>query len=235
MLNFVATNCGAAIISDQSPKASVNIMDTSTSEWFCQVAANFYHRGYAFGSTGNLSVRIGDQVWITPTGKSLSGLRPSDLACVSLEGATFNENRPSKEFPFHLAVYHRRADVRAVVHLHSTHAVALSCLEAIDSEQPVPPLTPYYLMRVAPLAVLPYFRPGSPKLAGAVAGAAIRHNSMLLRNHGLICLGSDLSEAVDRAEELEETARLYFLLRGERVRYLSPDDIAELRQTFGPK
>ena len=109
-----------------------------------------------------------------------------------------------------------------VVHLHSTHAVALSCLEAIYSEQPVPPLTPYYFMRVAPLAVLPYFRPGSPGLAGAVGDAATRHNCLLLRNHGLICLGSELSEAVDRAEELEETAHLYFLLRGERVRYLSP-------------
>ena len=235
MLNFVATNCGAAIIKHESPKASVNIMDTFTSEWFCQAAANFYDRGYAFGSTGNLSVRVEDKVWITPTGKSLSGLRPDDLACVNLEGATFNENRPSKEFPFHLAVCHSRADVRAVVHLHSTHAVALSCLEAIDSEQPVPPLTPYFFMRVAPLAVLPYFRPGSPKLAGAVAVAAVGHNCLLLRNHGLICLGSNLSEAVDRAEELEETARLYFLLRGERVRQLMPDEIAELRQAFGPK
>ncbi|HVF88330.1 MAG TPA: aldolase [Pyrinomonadaceae bacterium] len=210
-------------------------MDTLALERFCLAAANFYDRGYAFGSTGNLSVRVGDRVWITPTGKSLQGLNQGELACIDMEGATLNESRPSKEFPFHLAAYRNREDVRAIVHLHSTHAAALSCLEALDSEQPLPPLTPYFFMRVAPLVVLPYFRPGSPKLAEAVGEAAPRYNCMLLRNHGLICLGSNLNEAVDRAEELEETARLHFLLRGERVRHLTPDEIEELRQTFGSK
>ena len=210
-------------------------MDTLALEQFCQVAANFYNRGYAFGSTGNLSVRVGSNVWITPTGKSLQALSPCELACVDMEGATLNENCPSKEFPFHLAAYRSREDVRAIVHLHSTHAVALSCLEALDSMQPVPPLTPYFFMRVTPLGVLPYFRPGSPKLAEAVGEAAPMYNCMLLRNHGLICLGSDLSEAVDRAEELEETAHLHFLLRGERVRHLTPDEVAELHQAFGSK
>ena len=235
MLNFVATNRSDTIINDESLKASVDIMDTLALEQFCQVAANFYNRGYAFGSTGNLSVRVGDNVWITPTGKSLQGLNQGELACIDIGGATLNENHPSKEYPFHLAAYCNREDVRAIVHLHSTHAVALSCLEALDSEQPLPPLTPYFFMRVAPLVVLPYFRPGSPKLAKSVGRAAPRYNSMLLRNHGLICLGSNLSEAVDRAEELEETARLYFLLRGERVRHLTPDEVVELRELFGSK
>ncbi|HYY99612.1 MAG TPA: aldolase, partial [Pyrinomonadaceae bacterium] len=202
-------------------------------ETLCEVAGSFYARGYAFGSTGNVSVRDGERVWITPTGKSLKGLRPGHLACVSLDGESLNENKPSKEFPFHLAVYTRREDVRAVVHLHTLYSVALSCLDSFDAEGGLPPLTPYYFMRVAPLAVLPYFRPGSEALAAALGEAAARHNCMLLRNHGVVCAGSTLAEAVDRAEELEQTARLYFILRGERVRHLTPDEVEELKKTFG--
>jgi len=202
-------------------------------ETLCETADSFYNRGYAFGSTGNISVRVGERVWITPTGKSLKGLNPGHLACVGLDGASLNENRPSKEFPFHLAVYTRREDVCAVVHLHTLHSVALSCLDDFDAENPLPPLTPYYFMRVAPLAVLPYFRPGSSGLAEAVGEAAPRHNCMLLRNHGVVCAGGTLSEAVDRTEELEQTARLHFVLRGESVRLLTPEHVEELKRTFG--
>jgi ribulose-5-phosphate 4-epimerase/fuculose-1-phosphate aldolase len=202
-------------------------------ENLCEAAESFYGRGYAFGSTGNISVRVGARVWITPTGKSLKGLRPERLACVGLGGESLNENRPSKEFPFHLSVYERREDVRAVVHLHTTYSVALSCLDSFDPENPLPPLTPYYFMRVAPLAVLPYFRPGSEGLADAVGDAAARHNCMLLRNHGVVCAGATLSEAVDRTEELEQTARLYFILRGQHVRHLTPEEVEDLKRTFG--
>jgi ribulose-5-phosphate 4-epimerase/fuculose-1-phosphate aldolase len=198
-------------------------------ETLCEAADSFYRRGYAFGSTGNLSVRVEDQVWITPTGASLKGLAPGQLARLDLQGVSHNENRPSKEFPFHLAIYKERREAQAIVHLHSIHTVALSCLELFDPDNPIPPLTPYYFMRVAPLAVLPYFRPGSLKLAEAVERAAPSHNCMLLRNHGLICAGSSMSEAVDRAEELEQTARLYFLLRGERVRHLTQEEVEELK------
>ena len=208
-------------------------MSETLLEELCATAESLYERGYAFGSTGNVSVRAGERVWITPTGKSLKGLNPGHLALVSLDGESLNENRPSKEFPFHLAVYTRREDVRAVVHLHTLYSVALSCLDDFDEENPLPPLTPYYFMRVAPLAVLPYFRPGSAGLAEAVGEAAPRHNCMLLRNHGVVCAGSTLSEAVDRTEELEQTARLHFLLRGERVRLLTEEQVEELKRTFG--
>lgn len=208
-------------------------MSEAVLENLCEAAESFYGRGYAFGSTGNISVRDGARVWITPTGRSLKGLSPERLACVSLEGESLNENRPSKEFPFHLAVYNRRDDVRAVVHLHTTYSVALSCLDSFDPENPLPPLTPYYFMRVAPLAVLPYFHPGSEGLAVAVGDAAARHNCMLLRNHGVVCAGASLSEAVDRTEELEQTARLYFILRGQHVRHLTPEEVEDLKQTFG--
>jgi 3-dehydro-4-phosphotetronate decarboxylase len=205
-------------------------MNSLLLENLCEVAASFYRRGYAFGSTGNISVRVGGEVWITPTGESLSNLTPARLACVDIEGASRNENRPSKEFPFHLAVYRQRKEARAIVHLHSTYAVALSCLESFD---PAEPLTPYYYMRVAPLGVLPYFRPGSQALAEAVETAAHAHHCMLLRNHGLICSGSSLTEAVDRTEELEQTARLHFILRGEQVRHLTADEVEELKKAFG--
>lgn len=189
----------------------------------CEAAASFYARGYAFGSTGNLSIRCGDQIWISPTGASLRVLTPDALACIDIHGSRLNANHPSKEYPFHLAAY-RAAGARAgaIVHLHCTHAVALSCLESLDLAEPLPAFTPYYLMRVAPLTIIDYFPPGSDELAAAIGRAAASYDCFLLRNHGLVCLGKTLSEAVDRAEELEETARLYFLLRGEKVRLLDP-------------
>jgi ribulose-5-phosphate 4-epimerase/fuculose-1-phosphate aldolase len=201
----------------------------------CDAAASFHARGYAFGSTGNLSVRLGDQVWITPTGASLRHLSPAQLALIDMDGRSLNPARPSKEFPFHLGAYRAAASrhAAAIVHLHSTHAVALSCLQDLPAPDPLPVFTPYYLMRVAPLAVVPYFRPGSSELAHALEAAAAHHDSILLRNHGLVCLGRSFAEAVDRAEELEETARLHFLLRGERVRHLTPEEQADIRRVFG--
>ncbi len=210
-------------------------MDDSALEQLCATAASLFERGYAHGSTGNISVRLGDEVWITPTGHPLRGLRPDDLARVDLGGNSLGDNRPSKEHPFHTAIYRMRAAARAVVHLHSTYAVALSCLESFNGEDDLPPLTPYYFMRVSPLVVLPYFRPGSPALAAAIEEIAAAHPCVLLRNHGLICAGDTLSEAADRAEELEQTARLHFILRGEKTRGLSPGDVQELVDTFARK
>ena len=207
-------------------------MDGSVLEQLCDVAGSLFERGYAHGSTGNISVRVGDEVWVTPTGHSLRRLAPERLARLDVGGNRLDENQPSKEYPFHTAIYRRRPEARAVVHLHSTYAVALSCLESFKGDESLAPLTPYYYMRVAPLAVLPYFRPGSPDLAGAIEAVADRHHSMLLANHGLICAGSSLAEAADRAEELEQTARLHFILRGEKTRPLRPADVQDLLDTF---
>ena len=199
-------------------------------EELCQSAQSFYDRGYAFGATGNLSVRIGEHMWITPTGKPLKGLTPANLAQIDPQGRPLNGNRPSKEYPFHLGLYRRRPEAAAIVHLHSTYSVALSCLAALDEEKPLPAITPYYFMRVAPLGIVPYHRPGSTELAQAVEQAAARHACLLLRNHGLITSGATWTEAVDRAEELEETAKLYFLLRNERLRELTAGQIDEVRR-----
>jgi 3-dehydro-4-phosphotetronate decarboxylase len=194
----------------------------------CAAGDSLYARGYAHGSTGNLSFRNGDQVFVTATGGSLRGLRPDLLAQVDLDGRSLNGIRPSKEAPVHLAVYRGRPEARAIVHLHSPWAVALSCLEHLDPQAPLPALTPYYFMRVAPLGILPYFKPGSPDLAAAIAAAAPAHHCLLLRNHGPLCSGATIAEAVDRAEELEATARLRFLLLNERVRLLTPAQVQEL-------
>lgn len=195
------------------------------------MGASFYQRGYAFGSTGNLSIRNGDRFWISPTGRSLRDLRPEEFALVDLEGNVLNDRKPSKEAPFHLAAY-RVAGERAgaVVHLHSTYSAALSCLK--DPVEALLPITPYYQMRVAPLAVVPYFRPGSPKLGDFVGDAARESNCMLLRNHGMTCLGRTLEEAVDRAEELEETAKLLFLLRGRDLQLLTGAEVNDIRLMF---
>ena len=207
-------------------------MNDSVLEQLCDVAGSLFERGYAHGSTGNISVRFGEEVWVTPTGQSLRRLAPERLARLDMGGQRLNENQPSKEHPFHTAIYRRRPEARAVVHLHSTYAVALSCLEAFKGDESLAPLTPYYYMRVAPLAVLPYFRPGSPGLAEAIERVAAEHHSMLLRNHGLICAGASLSEAADRAEELEQTARLHFFLRDQQTRPLTPTDVQDLLDTF---
>ncbi len=199
----------------------------------CDVAESFHARGYAFGSTGNLSVRLGDEVWITPTGRSFRGLSPDDFACLSLTGEMRNDRRPSKEFPFHLGCYRAAGDrASALVHLHSTYSVALSCLAELDAQRPLPIITPYYLMRVAPLGIVPYLRPGSAELGAAVETAAKAHDCLLLLNHGLICLGRTIDEAVDRAEELEETAKLHFLLRGEKTRQLTEPEQAEIWKVY---
>ena len=208
---------------------------SSELEALCDAAVSFHARGYAFGSTGNLSVRAGDHVFITPTGQSLRHTTVEALAEIDLEGGALNGNKASKEFPFHLAAYAAAPSARAIVHLHSTWSVLLSCLDSLDEAAPLPVFTPYYLMRVAPLAVVPYCRPGSENLATVIGEAAARSNCLLLRNHGLVALGRNMSEAVDRAEELEETCKLYFASRNETLRLLTAEQRDEIERVFGNK
>lgn len=208
---------------------------SSELEALCDAAVSFHARGYAFGSTGNLSVRANELVWITPTGQSLRHTTVESLAMIDLAGEPQNGRKASKEFPFHLAAYAAAPHARALVHLHSTWSVLLSCLDNLDEQHPLPVFTPYYLMRVAPLAVVPYCRPGSENLATVIGEAAARSNCLLLRNHGLVALGRTMSEAVDRAEELEETCKLYFASRNESLRLLTPGQRAEIEAVFGNK
>lgn len=191
-----------------------------------------YDRGLAVGGAGNVSLRLpGGGFLVTPTGGCLGRLDPADLAVIDASGAPLPGPKPSKEFAFHHALYGARPEAGAVVHLHSTYLTALGCREGLDPDNAIRAFTPYYVMRVGCLPVLPYYRPGDPRIARDLVAAAARYDTQafLLANHGPVVLGRDLEDAVNNAEELEETAKLVFLLKGDRVRYLGEDEIRELR------
>lgn len=203
----------------------------SEREQLVLIARSLFDRGYAFGTAGNISVRLGDGFLVTPTNSSFFSLTPEGLSELDASGALVSGPAPSKEAHFHLAAYRARPEARAVVHLHSPYATAVSCLADLDAADAMPVYTPYYAMRLPCLPVVGYFPPGDPQLAPAVEAAAARSPALLLRNHGLIAIGKSLPEASALAEEVEEQARLYFLLEG-RGRRLSAEEIAELRRRF---
>ncbi|SEF14618.1 class II aldolase/adducin family protein [Jiangella alba] len=173
--------------------------------------------GLSPGGSGNVSVRVGEQVFLTPTGGALSRVTDADLAVLSLTGEPLSGARPSKEFPLHLAAYHVRPEARAIVHLHSVHAVAVACLD-----EPMPTVTPYQVTRLGPLPLVPYAPPGSSALAEGVAVALAGHHAALLANHGSVVAAADVDLAADLAEELESAAQLALLLRGLPYRQLPP-------------
>ena len=196
-----------------------------------RVAASLFARGYSFGTAGNMSVRSGDRVWITPTNSSFETLTADMIAEVDLNGMVIGANKPSKEAHFHLAAYRARPDAGSVVHLHSTYATAVSCLEDLDVEDAMPVFTPYYAMRLPKLPVVEYYPPGDPQLAPEVEQRAAESPAILLRNHGSITMGASVREAAALAEEIEEQARLWFLL-SDRGRRLTGEQVAELRRRF---
>jgi ribulose-5-phosphate 4-epimerase/fuculose-1-phosphate aldolase len=205
-------------------------------EEICRYGRSLFERGLTPGSSGNISVRLDDGGWlVTPTNASLGFLDPANLARLDAEGRQIGGDKPTKEIPLHAALYDSRSSARAVVHLHSTHAVAVTMLPEIDPENALPPLTPYFLMKCGSVAMLPYYRPGDPAVAEAIRGLAGKHSSVLLANHGPVVAGDTLEAAVYATEELEETARLYLLLRGLNPRHLSPDQVRDLVQHFGLK
>ncbi|WP_392420371.1 aldolase [Edwardsiella piscicida] len=204
-------------------------MQTQRTE-MVQLAASLFQRGYATGAAGNLSLRLADgSLLATPTGASLGRLSPPRLSHLSADGVWRDGDRPTKELPFHLALYQNSPRCQAVVHLHSPWCTALSCLEGLDPRSAIRPMTPYLVMRVGDVPVVPYHRPGDARLADALAALAPNHRAFLLANHGVVTYGDSLQEAVNNAEELEATARLVFILARHPVRYLSAEHIAQLR------
>jgi 3-dehydro-4-phosphotetronate decarboxylase len=207
--------------------------DTKLREDICRFARSLFERGLTPGSSGNISVRLDDGGWlVTPTNASLGFLDPGRLARLDAQGKLMSGDAPTKEIPLHTAVYETRAAARAIVHLHSTHAVALSMLPEIDPKAVLPPMTPYYLMRAGQTALVPYYRPGDPAVAGAIRGLAGKYSSILLANHGPVVAGTTLETAIFAAEELEETAKLYLLLRSLNPRYLTPQQVTDLVSAF---
>ncbi|WP_300319192.1 3-oxo-tetronate 4-phosphate decarboxylase [Accumulibacter sp.] len=206
--------------------------ESAAREALCRTARSLYERGLTHGSTGNLSLRLDDGYLLTPTGASLGELDPARLARLDGSGRHLAGDQPTKESFLHLAMYRQRPASGAVVHLHSTHSVAVSVLAELDPSDLLPPLTAYYVMRIGCLPLVPYFPPGDAALADAVCGLAGKHHALLLANHGPVVAGSSLSAATDAVEELEATARLYLLLRGQPLRLLSPAQVAELRRRY---
>jgi ribulose-5-phosphate 4-epimerase/fuculose-1-phosphate aldolase len=203
-------------------------------EEICRLCRSLFERGLTPGSSGNISVRCDDGGWlVTPTNASLGSLDPARLTRLDASGVLISGDAPTKEVPLHSALYETRTAARAVVHLHSTHSVALSMLPEIDPRAVLPPMTPYYLMKCGATALVPYYRPGDPAVADAIKGLAGKYSSVLLANHGPVVAGDSLEAAVFAMEELEETARLYLLLRGLNPRYLSPAQVKDLSDTFG--
>ncbi|MFC3996276.1 3-oxo-tetronate 4-phosphate decarboxylase [Nocardiopsis sediminis] len=194
------------------------------------LGASLFSRGYTHGSTGNLSIRLGATILTTPTGSNLGALDPGGLSEITLDGEHAGGAPPTKEAFLHAAMYRARPDAEAVVHLHSTHAVAVSCLADVDPRDVLPPLTAYYAMRVGTLPLLPYHAPGDAALEPLAEQAARGHHALLLANHGPVVAGPGLAAAADAMEELEATARLFLLLRGQATRPLSPEQAHALRR-----
>ncbi|CAN5195277.1 aldolase [soil metagenome] len=202
-------------------------------EQICLYGRSLFERGLTPGSSGNISVRLDDGGWlVTPTNASLGFLDAARISRLDASGHLLSGDAPTKEIPLHAALYETKRNARAIVHLHCAHCVALSMLPEIDPRAALPPLTPYYVMRCGATALLPYYRPVDAAVADAIRGLAGQYSCVLLSNHGPVVAGDTLEAAVFATEELEETAKLYLMLRGMNPRTLTPEQVADLISTF---
>jgi len=191
---------------------------------------SLFQRGYTCGGGGNLSLKLPNgNILATPTGSCLGRLNESELSVLTIEGELLEGKKASKEVGFHLDIYRSNPDVNAVVHLHSTFLTALSALEHKNPENIIDAFTPYYMMRIGKLPLLPYFRPGSSEIGKAISPyTASGYTAVLLANHGPVVTGTDFINAIDNAEELEETAKLMLLLKDLPIRYLTESEKKDL-------
>ena len=208
--------------------------EDDTRRLLVELAASLYARGFSVGSAGNISVRLADGYLITPTNSSLGRLDAARLSRLDRDFQHIGGDKPSKEVFMHRAFYRARDDTGAVVHLHSTMATAVGCLPDVDVANPIPPLTPYFVMRVGRrMPIVSYYRPGDPAMEPAIHDAARDARAVLLANHGPVVSGKTLIDAVYAAEELEEAAKLFLLLRGASPRLLTAGQVDDLLTTFG--
>jgi len=193
---------------------------------------SLFQRGYTCGSSGNISVRLPDGILVTPTNSCMGSLDPDRISKVSWDGNVLSGDKPSKEAFLHLSVYGVREKEQAIVHLHATYSVAVSCLANLDENDVLPPITAYYVMRVGRLPLVPYFAPGDEALAEAVAESAKHARSVLLANHGPVVAGANLDAAVYATEELEETAKLFLMLQDKTTRFLTDEQKQDLLKLY---
>lgn len=208
--------------------------EQQTRRLLCELGASLFARGFSVGSAGNMSVRMADGYLMTPTNSSLGRLEAPRLSKLDPDFRHIDGDKPSKEVFMHRAFYRARDDAGAVVHLHSTQATAVSCLPDVDPLNPIPPLTPYFVMRIGRrMPIIPYYRPGDARMEPAIHAAARDARAVLLGNHGPVVSGKSLLDAVHAAEELEEAAKLFLLLRGRSPRLLDDEQVDDLVTTFG--
>ncbi len=198
-----------------------------------ELCASLFARGFSVGTAGNVSARLQDGILMTPTNSTLGDIDPERIAKIDLYGNHVSGDKPTKEVFLHQAFYETRPETGAVVHLHSTWATALSCLEDTNPDDCIPPLTPYVVMRVGTVKLVPYATPGDPKSGDLIRELGGKCSAVLLANHGPVVSGKDLFSAVCAAEELEETAKLLVAFRGMPTRMLDAEQVAELNETFG--
>src|ERR1700692_220885 len=199
-----------------------------------ELGAGLFARGFSVGSAGNIRVKLPDGYLMTPTNSSLGRLDAARLSKLDTSFEHVSGDKPSKEVFMHRAFYRARQDAGAVMHLHSTMATAVACLADVDAANPIPPLTPYFIMRVGrTMPLVPYYRPGDVAMEPAIAEAARGARAVLLANHGPVVSGATLTDAVYAAEELEEAAKLFVMLRGTGFRLLTPPQVDDLLDRFG--
>lgn len=208
------------------------ITETAARDAIVMHGQSLHARGFVPGSSGNISIRLDDGFLVTPTKSCLGRLDPARIAKINLKGKHVSGDPASKEAFLHAQMYAKRHSSGAVVHLHCTHAVAMSCLQLADEKSPFKILTPYFVMQIDKLKILPYFPPGDPELAQAVAAVADKHHAILLSNHGPVVAGTNIDSAVYAIEELEEAAKLNLLLDGCSVKTLTPRQIQDVEARF---
>ena len=202
-------------------------------EQICLLARSMFERGLTGGSSGNISARTGDGgLLVSPTGTSFGRLDPARLSRFDPSGKLIGGDQPTKEMALHSAFYDTRSTAGAVVHLHSCHAVALSMMPGIDADNFLPPLTPYSIIKLGKVKLLPFFLPGDPAMGEAVRGLAGKRSAVMLANHGPVVAASDVEAACNAIEELEDTARLAMLVRGHDARMLDPNEVAAIVEKF---
>lgn len=202
-------------------------------EQICLLAKSMFDRGLTGGSTGNISARTADGgLLVSPTGTSFGRLDPATLSRFDAKGVLTGGDKPTKEMPLHTAFYDTRSTAGAVVHLHSCHSVALSMMPDANEENFLPPMTPYGIMKLGRVKLLPFFLPGDPAMGDAVRGLAGKRSAVMLANHGPVVAGKDIEAACNAIEELEDTARLALLTRGMSPRMLSPEQVQTVVTKF---
>jgi len=207
--------------------------ETQLRDQICDLAKSMFDRGLTGGSTGNISARTDDGgLLVSPTGTSFGRLDPARLARFDANGRFIDGDKPTKEMPLHSAFYDTRTTTGAVVHLHSCHSVAWSMMPEVDPDNFLPPMTPYSIMKLGKVKLLPFFMPGDPAMGAAVRGLAGKRSAVMLANHGPVVAGTDVEAACNAIEELEDTAKLAMLMRGYDAKMLTAEQVNQVVSQF---